>query len=195
MHDGNLWTQDTSFVNYLAGEFIRRNIIEESKITKKSRYPVKRNAPRLRYFPARIRNTYLFLTHPIWESEIRKSNQRQKNSRSFKPIISHPEYTKFVTDGALKMWRRCIAISPLNTPKNGGEGILALLHKIGSRIELWNYRPIALPNAVYKIRANIITNLPIPIRNAITNGKQCVYNEKRSSMDAILYYKTIRQGR
>ena len=59
------------------------------------------------------------------------------------------------------------------------------IYKNGHDALLSNFRPIALLNSIYKIRATVITNRLTPTMNMLTDEGQHAYEPNKSTIDAI----------
>ena len=63
--------------------------------------------------------------------------------------------------------------------------IVAFIRKNKDPINLDDYRPVALLNAIYKIWACVVGNRLTPLLNLLTDEAQTAYKPRRSEIGAI----------
>ena len=63
------------------------------------------------------------------------------------------------------------------------------IYKSKIKTLLINFRPIALLNSIYKIRATITTNRSTPITNMLTDERKHAYKSNKSTIDVIYNIK------
>ena len=80
----------------------------------------------------------------------------------------------------------------LNNRHNGRRnGIMVFFFKIGGRRDIINnYRRITILPALYKHRAEILSNRLTTILNILTGVQQCAYNTKKST--AVIIFEMVR---